>query len=127
LPNRAWAVAAHHLGGNEELVANVKRDFEQSGVSEKLKALLAIAGKVQQGGKQVTSELIEKAKQQGATDKEIHDTVLIAAAFCMYNRYVDGLATWAPTDVNIYRESGKRLAEIGYIESTQKLSVAAQG
>ena len=119
------AVAAHHLGGNEALVADVKRDFEQSVISEKFKALLAIAGKVQQGGKQVTTEIIENAKRQGATDKEIHDTVLIASAFCMYNRYVDGLATWAPTDPAIYRESGKRLAEIGYIESTQKSAKAA--
>lgn len=119
------AVAAHHLGGNEELVASVKKNFEQAEVSEKLKTLLAIAGKVQQGGKQVTAELVEKAKRQGATDKEIHDTVLIAAAFCMYNRYVDGLATWAPTDANMYRESGKRLAEIGYIDSTQKAAAVA--
>jgi hypothetical protein len=51
----------------------------------------------------------------------IHDTVLIAAAFCMYNRYVDGLATWAPTDPEMYRENGKRLADHGYVASTAKL------
>jgi hypothetical protein len=86
--------------------------------------LLAIAGKVQQGGKQVASEDILRARQQGATDKEIHDTVLIAAAFCMYNRYVDGLATWAPTDADLYRENGRRLAEEGYVESTVHLPAA---
>jgi len=108
------ATAAHHLGGNEELVAQVKRDFESSPISDKLKALLAIAGKVQKGGKHVTNEDVENARKQGATDKEIHDTVLIAAAFCMYNGYVDGLATWAPqNDPERYRESGKRLAEQG--------------
>jgi len=111
------AVAAHHLGGDEELVKTVKQDFATAAVSDKLKALLAVAGKVQRGGKQVKSEDIERAKQQGATDVEIHDTVLIAAAFCMYNRYVDGLATWAPADPNGYRAHGARLAREGYLNS----------
>jgi uncharacterized peroxidase-related enzyme len=119
------AAAAHHLGGNETLVQDVKRNFEQAGVSDKLKALLAIAGKVQKGGKQVTNEDVERARGKGATDKEIHDTVLIAAAFCMYNRYVDGLATWAPTDPEMYRASGKRLAEEGYVHSIDRLSAGA--
>jgi uncharacterized peroxidase-related enzyme len=111
------AVAAHHLGGNEELVKTVKLGFEQAPVSDKLKALLAIAGKVQKGGKSVTTADIERARKHGATDREIHDTVLIAAAFCMYNRYVDGLATWAPQDPQPYRERGAILAEDGYINS----------
>lgn len=115
------AVAAHHLGGNEKLVKELKLNFEAAPVSEKLKALLAIAGKVQKGGKNVTRPDIERARKHGATDKEIHDTVLIAAAFCMYNRYVDGLATWAPTDPETYRQSGKRLAEEGYNASTENL------
>ena len=119
------AVAAHHLGGNETLVAEMKRDFESSAIANKLKALLAIAGKVQKGGKQVTTEDVERARKEGATDKEIHDAVLIAAAFCMYNRYVDGLATWAPTDPQRYRESGKRLAEQGYAHSTDHLKTGA--
>jgi len=110
------AVAAYRLGGDERLIDAVKANFQSAPITDKLKALLAIAGSVQQGGKQVTSEQIE-----GATDKEIHDTVLIAAAFCMYNRYVDGLATWAPTDPEIYRENGKRLADHGYVVSTAKL------
>ncbi|MGA3204731.1 MAG: carboxymuconolactone decarboxylase, partial [Bryobacteraceae bacterium] len=115
---------AYHLGGNEQLVLDVKQDAEGAAVSGKLKALLAIAGKVQRGGKSVLTEDIERARQQGATDLEIHDTVLIAAAFCMYNRYVDGLATWAPQDAEKYREEGARLAEQGYAESTVGLSAA---
>ena len=83
--------------------------------SAKLKALLAIAGKVQQGGKNVLPADIDRARQEGATDREIHDAVLIAAAFCMYNRYVDGLATWAPRDAAAYRPMGARMAEVGYI------------
>jgi uncharacterized peroxidase-related enzyme len=120
------AAAAHHLGGNEALVQEVKRNFEGAGVSNKLKALLAIAGNVQKGGKKVTTEDVERARAEGATDTEIHDTVLIAAAFCMYNRYVDGLATWAPTDPEIYRATGKRLAEEGYVHSTDRLSMNAR-
>jgi uncharacterized peroxidase-related enzyme len=109
------AAAAAHLKGNYDLVEQIKVDPEHAAVSDKLKALLAIAGKVQQGGKQVTTEDIARARQQGATDKEIHDTVLIAAAFSMYNRYVDGLATFQPLDRDAYRDMGERLAHEGYM------------
>ena len=109
------AIAAHHLDGNEELVVQVKRDFRTAPISEKLKALLAIAGKVQRGGKQVAKEDVENARKLGATDIEIHDTVLIAAAFCMYNRYVDGLATWAPLDADSYRQRAAAVATGGYV------------
>jgi uncharacterized peroxidase-related enzyme len=109
------AAAAHNLGGNYALVDAVKRDYQSAPVSAKLKALLTIAGKVQQGGKLVTSADVERARSEGATDKEIHDTVLIAAAFCMYNRYVDGLATWTPTDPAAYDQMGRRMATEGYV------------
>jgi len=109
------AIAAQHLGGDEETVAQVKRDFEEARVSDKLKALLAIAGKVQRGGKNVLVGDVARARQHGATDLEIHDTVLIAAAFCMYNRYVDGLATWAPSDPAGYRERAGAVARDGYL------------
>lgn len=115
------AAAAHYWGDGEELVRNVQRDFETGAISDKLKALLAIAGKVQKGGKNVTTADVERARGEGATDNEIHDTVLIVAAFCMFNRYVDGLATWAPTDPERYRESGKRIAKEGYMHSTDHL------
>jgi len=109
------AIAAAHLDGNEELVQCVKQDFASADISPKLKALLVIAGKVQQDGKKVTSEDVHAAREQGATDLEIHDTVLIAAAFCMYNRYVDGLATVQPQDPTLYRERGKMVARNGYV------------
>ena len=73
-----------------------------------------IAGKVQQDGKLVTRDDVEVARSLGATDLEIHDTVLIAAAFSMYNRYVDGLGTWQPRDAGMYAQMGKHLAEEGY-------------
>src|ERR1700721_241003 len=105
----------------------MKRDFEGTSLSPKMKALLNIAGKVQQGGKSVTTSDVERARREGATDREIHDTVLIAAAFCMYNRYVDGLATWAPGEPNAYRDPGARLAREGYIESTRELAATPAG
>ena len=117
------AVAACHLDGDEELVSAVKGDFQRSAVSPKLKALLAIAGKVQSGGKYVHESDIRLARERGATDLEIHDAVLIAAAFCMYNRYVDGLATWAPHDPSAYRQQGARLAQHGYEKSTDGLTL----
>ena len=108
------AAAAAHLNGNFELVEQIKVNPESADVSDKLKALVKIAGKVQQGGKQVSAGDVSLAREHGATDKEIHDTVLIAAAFCMYNRYVDGLATWQPREPEAYREMGEQLAHQGY-------------
>ena len=107
------AAAACHLGGNS-IVKQVKTDFMQAPISEKLKRLLVIAGKVQRDGKQVTTGDVEAARELGATDMEIHDTVLIAAAFCMYNRYVDGLATWQPKEESMYEQMGKHLTSEGY-------------
>ena len=115
------AAAASHLG-ESNTVKLVKTGFETAPISEKLKGLLVIAGKVQQGGKHVTAQDVEAARKLGATDKEIHDTVLIAAAFCMYNRYVDGLGTWQPHDDSMYQQMGKNLATEGY--RTPSTSVA---
>lgn len=112
------AAAAAHLGG-DDVVQQVRTDFESAPVTPKLKALLAIAGKVQQDGKLVTSEDVERARREGASDIEIHDTVLIAAAFCMYNRYVDGLGTWQPRDPSLYTQMGQHLAEHGYLKSSR--------
>ena len=108
------AIAAFHLGGNDKLVLDVKRDYEGAEVSPKLKALLAIAGKVQMGGKNVLPADVARARKEGATDVEIHDTVLIAAVFCMANRYVDGLATWQPDDPEMYRTRAAITATQGY-------------
>ena len=114
------AIAAASLDDDEELVARVKADFQHASISEKLKALLVIAGKVQKGGKHVTTEDVARARSEGATDLEIHDAVLIAAAFCMYNRYVDGLATQQPRDEAMYRERGKQVARLGYVNVSKQ-------
>jgi alkylhydroperoxidase/carboxymuconolactone decarboxylase family protein YurZ len=115
-------VAAAHLNNDEELVRQVKKDFHKAAISEKLKALLVIAGQVQQGGKKVSEAAVARAREEGATDLEIHDTVLIAAAFCMFNRYVDGLATFAPEEsAEIYRRRGQQLAQQGYSQANREL------
>ena len=102
------------LGHDEALVQKVKIDWADAEISPRLKSLLNIAGKVQLGGKHVTAQDIAAAREQGATDLEIHDTVLIAAVFCMCNRYVDGLGTWAPQDPAIYRQRAAQIVEHGY-------------
>jgi alkylhydroperoxidase family enzyme len=105
------------MGGNYQLIDKVKSNYATADIPEKLKALLAVAGKVQKGGKHVTADDIARARSAGATDREIHDTVLIAAAFCMFNRYVDGLGTWQPADPQAYREMGQRMAHEGYMRT----------
>jgi uncharacterized peroxidase-related enzyme len=114
------AIAKHHLH-NGDLVESVKANLEEAQISKKLRALLRIAGKVQLGGKEVSAADIDSARQEGVTDIEIHDMVLIAAAFCMFNRYVDGLATWAPDDPLVYDRMGKQRAEEGYLTPPFKI------
>jgi len=108
------AIVTCYLNGEQELVNAVRRDYKTAPISEKLKSLLQIAGKVQQSGKAVLPEDIENARQQGATDRDIHDTVLIAAAFCLFNRYVDGLASIAPQDLSTYPLRAQQIVENGY-------------
>jgi len=110
----AHTAAANVLLGEENTTARIKEDISTAPVSDKMKSLLVIASQVQAGGKQVTTESIKKAKEAGATDIEIHDTVLIAALFSLYNRYVDGLSTVTPTDPAFYKELGERLKNHGY-------------
>jgi uncharacterized peroxidase-related enzyme len=111
------AAASRELYGNDAtIVDDVLKDMQQANISNKIKALLNIAGKVQILGKEVTQQDVDAARNESATDKEIHDTVLIAAAFSMFNRYVDGLASFTPTDEKEYEAMGKRMAEKGYVQ-----------
>jgi uncharacterized peroxidase-related enzyme len=108
------AFAAVQLDAGMSLVDKVRTDLDSAPVSPKLKALLRVAGAVQQSGRAVTPELVGAARTEGATDIEIHDTVLIAAAFCMFNRYVDGLGTFAPQQPEDYLPSAAHIVEHGY-------------
>ncbi|WP_018615214.1 carboxymuconolactone decarboxylase family protein [Segetibacter koreensis] len=110
------ALAQHYFQCDIPFIDAIKKDYQSAPISDKLKALLAIAGSVQKGGKYVTPEQVEHARTFGATDREIHDTVLIAAAFCMFNRYVDGLNTRAPQDRQLYVDRAKIRAEEGYAD-----------
>lgn len=109
------AFAAEQLPEGLPLVRQVVEDLEAAPVTPKLRALLRIAGAVQAGGRMVTPELIAAARAEGATDIELHDTVLIAATFCMANRYVDGLGTFAPADQSRYAQAAKGIVAAGYV------------
>lgn len=115
----AHTAATDLLFGESTTAACVKTDIETAPVSEKMKALLTIARLVQQSGKAVTEDAVARARQAGATDLEIHDTVLIAALFCLYNRYVDGLATVTPADPGYYTNLADRIVHHGYTRLPQ--------
>jgi uncharacterized peroxidase-related enzyme len=109
------AYAAAQLPGGMALVEQVCAESGEVPISAKLKALLRIASAVQKGGLKVTQQDVAAARAAGATDLEIHDCVLIAAAFCMFNRYVDGLATIAPDDPALYSTRAQRIVADGYL------------
>ncbi|MEV0678874.1 carboxymuconolactone decarboxylase family protein [Actinosynnema sp. NPDC050436] len=108
------AIAAAQLDDGMALVKEVRKDIYSAPIPDKLRALLKIAAAVQESGRKVTTLLVDEARAEGATDVEIHDTVLIAAAFAMFNRYVDGLATLTPEDPAAYKESAQHIVEHGY-------------
>ncbi len=111
------AAAGHYLNCDIGQIDEFKKNYQQADLSPKMKSLLNIASSVQQNGKQVTSTQIENAKAAGALEIEIHDAVLIAAAFCMFNRYVDGLDTWAPNNRQFYVDRAPQRALEGYESS----------
>lgn len=115
----AHTAAADLLTGETDTAASVKQNIETAPVSERMKALLTIASLTRQSGKAVTTDVVERAKAAGATDLEIHDTVLIAALFCLYNRYVDGLGTALPADAAYYNVLAGRLVNHGYTRLPQ--------
>jgi len=115
----AHTAAAEALTGDATIAEQVKSDYRTAEVSDKMKTLLHIATLVQVSGKSVTPESIDAAKAAGATDIEIHDTVLIASLFCLYNRYVDGLGTALPDDASYYKTLADRLVNHGYTRLPQ--------
>lgn len=111
----AHTAAADLLLGEHETAEAVKADVASAPISDKMKALLTVAGKVQEDGRTVTEADVAEARRHGATDVEIHDTVLIAALFCLYNRYVDGLATFTPEEPTFYKTLAERIVRRGYM------------
>ena len=108
------ATAAALLGENRQAVLSMIEDVDTAPISEKMRALLRIADKVRRSGLDVGPQDVEEARSAGAADEDIHDAVLVAAAFCMYNRYVDGLRAITPTDDAVYDVIAQRLAQTGY-------------
>ncbi|GAB4051689.1 carboxymuconolactone decarboxylase family protein [Spirosoma litoris] len=120
------AAASRYLYADQrDLVDLTLDDPAAAPISAKLKALLSIAGHVQTDARTVSNDLVAAARAEGATDGDIHDTVLIAASFCMYNRYVDGLATLTPTDPAAYEAMGERMGTLGYQLPNAKASDVA--
>jgi uncharacterized peroxidase-related enzyme len=113
--NSHAAFAAAQLPSGMTLVDEVRANPDSAPIDAKLRALLRIAAAVQQGGKNVRAQDVKAAREGGASDQEIHDTVLIAAAFCMYNRYVDGLATTLPEDPAGYAAAAEGIVADGYL------------
>ena len=111
----AHSATADLLLGEKNTSQKVKNDLPHAPVSEKMKALL-----VQVSGKNVTSQMVENARLAGATDLELHDTVLIAALFSLYNRYVDGLASVTPVDSAFYERLASILVNNGYLPSPNR-------
>ncbi|WP_103535987.1 carboxymuconolactone decarboxylase family protein [Streptomyces sp. SM11] len=108
------AFAAAQLPGGQKLVEAVLADPATAPVDGRLRALLAVAAEVQHAARPVSDEAVAAARAEGADDTALHDTVLIAAAFCMYNRYVSGLATQLPEDGEYYEHSARRIVADGY-------------
>jgi len=115
----AHKAAADKLLGESDTSSAVLQNIHTARLSDKMKALLTIAVMTGQSGSSVTPEAIEDAKKAGASDVELHDTVLIAALFCLYNRYVDGLGTDLPKDAAYYDMLANRLVNVGYVRPPQ--------
>jgi uncharacterized peroxidase-related enzyme len=105
--------AACALAGDDKIVERARTDAASFG--PKMQALLEIAMRVVDTGLSVDRVHIAKAREAGADDIAIHDTILVAAAFCMFNRYVDGLAARTPDEREDYLPLGKLIAEKGYV------------
>ncbi|WP_194899894.1 carboxymuconolactone decarboxylase family protein [Catenulispora pinisilvae] len=109
------AFAAAQLDQGMPLVLQVRAEPDEAPITPKLAALLRIAEAVAESGRKVTAELVETARAAGAGDEEIHDTVLIAAAFCMFNRYVDGLGTLPAGRAEDYEAVAEVVVANGYL------------
>jgi uncharacterized peroxidase-related enzyme len=102
--------------GVDALVDGIKLG-ESEGVSPKVAALLEIARGVQRNARAVARGEVERALAAGATDADTQLAVLIASAFCMYNRMVDGFRAATPASAEAYRDRASQIAEHGYSAS----------
>lgn len=110
---RSHAATATALSGDQAATACAIGDRAE-GLTPKMRALCDLAAKVAESGRAVTKADVDAAKAAGATDEDVYDAVMVAAAFCLFNRIVDGLGTTTPTGDDYYAESGAFLAKRGY-------------
>ena len=80
----------------------------------KMRALLRIADIVRRSPLDLAAADVEAARAAGASDGDVQLAVLIASAFSMYNRLVDGFRAMTPPSTEAYRDSAERIAEHGY-------------
>jgi hypothetical protein len=57
---------------------------------------------------------VQAALDAGASDQDVQLAVLIASAFSMYNRIVEGFRARTPPTPEVYRERAGQIAEHGY-------------
>jgi uncharacterized peroxidase-related enzyme len=114
----AFAATLLREQGLSASVARARTDAIKSGrsdgLSEKLQALIRIALAVRDHGRKLCAADIANALAVGATDQDVQLAVLIAAAFCMYNRMVDGLRARTPADVTAHYARAEQIARYGY-------------
>ena len=108
------AIVNEILKDNGNTVRCAISNTASANISPRMRALLNIAGKVQKSGRLVTREDLQTARDLGASDEAIHDSVYVAAAFCFFNRYVDGLKTVPMKAKEDYIEPARMLIKFGY-------------
>jgi uncharacterized peroxidase-related enzyme len=87
------------------------------GVSPKLGALLAIARTVAKNARALTAADVQAARDAGASDADTQLAVMIAAAFAMYNRMVDGFRAKTPGSPDAYAARAEQIAAHGYSDT----------
>jgi uncharacterized peroxidase-related enzyme len=112
----AFATALLERGGATERLPliDIVKTGSSDGLDPKVRTLLHIARTVGRDPLELTKEDVAAAQGAGASEADVQLAVLIAAAFSMYNRMVDGFRARTPGDPAAYRERAGEIAERGY-------------
>ena len=112
----AFATAVLERNGGAGLIPLIDeiKQGSSNGLGEKMQALLHIARTVRREPRQLTAADVEAAKAVGASDADVQLAVLIASAFSMYNRIVEGFRAKTPPTPEAFRARAAEIAEHGY-------------
>ena len=112
----AFATALLEQGGaaHDVPLIDMIKDGATDGLTNRMRALVHIARIVARRPRELTATDIAPARAAGATDADVQLAVLIAAAFSMYNRIVEGFRAKTPPSPEAYRERASEIAERGY-------------